>query len=105
MMLSTNSCGSVRGRSSLGRYSEVGLAGLLFVHSCVPFSWVGRLVVTGQLPLLPPLFWLLAKLAELWPTEACLPVRARGGKFPEEISDEGAPQGHFVHRRPRRRRG
>ncbi len=31
--------------------------------------------------------------------------RARGGKFPEEISDEGAPQGHFLHRRPRRRRG
>ncbi len=23
---------------------------------------------------LPPLFWLLAKLAELWPTEACLPA-------------------------------
>jgi hypothetical protein len=30
--------------------------------------------VTGQLPLLPPLFWLLAKLAELWPTEACQPA-------------------------------
>jgi hypothetical protein len=53
----------------------------------------------------PPLFWLLAKLAELWPTEACLPGRARGGKFPEEISDEGAPQGHFPHRRPRRNGG
>nr|AFK89239.1 hypothetical protein [Arthrobacter sp. J3.37] len=30
--------------------------------------------------------------------------RARGGKFPEEISDEGAPEGNFVHRGPRRRR-
>jgi hypothetical protein len=39
----------------------------------------------------PPLFWLLAKLAELWPTEACLPVRARGGNLRKEISDEGAP--------------
>ena len=29
--------------------------------------------------------------------------RARGGKFPEDISDEGAPQGHLLHRRPRRR--
>jgi hypothetical protein len=26
--------------------------------------------------------------------------RARGGKFPEEISDERAPQGHFLNRRP-----
>ena len=49
--------------------------------------------MTDQRPLLPPLFWLLAKLAELWPTEACLPVRARGGKFPEEISDADISRG------------
>ena len=28
---------------------------------------------------LPPLFWLLAKLAELWPTEACLPAGQGAG--------------------------
>nr|ABR67082.1 unknown [Arthrobacter sp. Chr15] len=28
---------------------------------------------------LPPLFWLLAKLAELWPTEACLPAGRGAG--------------------------
>jgi hypothetical protein len=33
--------------------------------------------------------------SELWPTEACLPVRARGGKFAEEVSDEGAPRGNL----------
>jgi hypothetical protein len=48
--------------------------------------------VTGQLPLLPPLFWLLAKLAELWPTEACLPAGQRAVESAEEISDEGAPE-------------
>jgi hypothetical protein len=30
-------------------------------------------MVTGQLPPPPVVFWLLAKLAELWPSEACLP--------------------------------
>ena len=39
----------------------------------------------------PVVFWLLAKLAELWPTEACLPW-ARTGESAEEISDEGAPE-------------
>jgi hypothetical protein len=39
---------------------------------------VGRPVVTGQFPF-PPLFWLLAKLAELWPTEACLPAGQGAG--------------------------
>lgn len=34
----------------------------------------GALVVSGQLPFPLPLFWLLAKLAELCPTEACLPI-------------------------------
>ena len=33
----------------------------------------------------PPLFWLLA---ELWPTEACLPAGQGGGKIPKDISDE-----------------
>ena len=56
--------------------------------------WMGGGLGDRPASPLPPLFWLLAKLAELWPTEACLPVRARGGKFPEEISDEGAPQGN-----------
>ena len=61
-------------------------------------------LVTGQLPLSPVV---------LAAGGACGAVadggmstrRARGGKFSEEISDEGAPQGHFLHRRPRRRRG
>ena len=53
MMLSTDSCGAVRGRSSLDRCSRVGLAGPLFAHGCVPSRWVGRLVVTGQLPFSP----------------------------------------------------
>jgi hypothetical protein len=61
MMLSTDSCGSVRGRSSLGRCSRVGLAGLLFAHGCVPSRWVGRLVVTGQLPFSSVVFCLLAE--------------------------------------------
>jgi hypothetical protein len=52
----------------------------------------GAAQVTGQLPLSPVAFWLLAKLAELWPTEACLPARARTAESVEEISDEGAPE-------------
>ena len=34
----------------------------------------GAALVTGQLPVSPVVFWLLAELAELWPTEACLPL-------------------------------
>jgi hypothetical protein len=51
----------------------------------------GAAQVTGQLPFSPVAFWLLAKLAELWPTEACLP-QARTVESAEEISDEGAPE-------------
>ncbi len=40
----------------------------------------GAAVVTGQRSLSPLLFWLLAKLAELWPTEACLPAGQGAGK-------------------------
>jgi hypothetical protein len=58
-------------------------------------GWVGRLVVTGQLPFSPVVFWLLAELAELCPTEARLPVRARRGKSSKEISDAGAPKKNF----------
>jgi len=51
-------------------------------------------MVTGQLPLSP--------VVVLAAGEACGAVadgglstrRARGGKFPQEISDEGAPQGN-----------
>ncbi|AOY74354.1 hypothetical protein ARZXY2_4855 (plasmid) [Arthrobacter sp. ZXY-2] len=51
---------------------------------------MGLLVVSGQLPLSPRCFWLLAKLAELFPTEACLPLwqgpenlgRIRAGEDP-----------------------
>lgn len=64
----------------------------------------GVRLVTGQLPS-PVVFWLLAELAELCPTEACLPTGSRGRGCPKEISAEGAPQGHYLHRRPRRRRG
>jgi hypothetical protein len=42
-------------------------------------GWVGRLVVTGQLPFSPVVFWLLAELAELCPTEARLPAGQRAG--------------------------
>ncbi|BCW42451.1 hypothetical protein StoSoilB3_39860 [Arthrobacter sp. StoSoilB3] len=40
----------------------------------VVLSVGGALAVSGQLPSPPPLFWLLAKLAELCQSEACLPV-------------------------------
>jgi len=43
---------------------------------------VGRPVVTGQLPLSPVVFWLLAELAELCPTQARLPARAKGREIP-----------------------
>ena len=52
-------------------------------------------MVTGQLPSPPVVFWLLAKLAELCPTEARLPARARHGKSSEEISEERAPEKNF----------
>ena len=39
----------------------------------------GAAQVTGQLPSPPVVFWLLAKLAELWPTEACLPAGQGAG--------------------------
>ncbi|NIJ03377.1 hypothetical protein FHR86_003736 [Paenarthrobacter ilicis] len=62
---------------------------------------MGRPVVTGQLPLSPRCFLVAGKLACSAVNGALSTRRARGGKFPEEISDAGAPEGHFLHRRPR----
>ena len=50
-------------------------------------------------------FWLLAKLAELCPTGALSTRRARLVQSAQEITNElGAPEGHFLHRRPREER-
>jgi hypothetical protein len=66
-------------------------------------GWGGS--VTGQRPLSPRCFLAAGEACGAVADGGLSTRRARGGKFPEEISDEGAPEGHFLHRRPRRRRG
>ena len=55
-------------------------------------------MVSGQLPS-PPLFWLLAKLAELFPTEACLPL-GKGRKILEGSELARIRAEEFSARRP-----
>jgi len=57
-------------------------------------------VVTGQLPFpSPALFWLLAKLAELCPTEAC-PPEGQGAEFFVRKSATKERRRRIPHRRP-----
>ncbi|VXC44465.1 hypothetical protein ARTHRO9V_280123 [Arthrobacter sp. 9V] len=48
----------------------------------------------------PVVFWLLAKLAELWPTEACLPL-GKVWEIPGGNKRRRSAVGKFLHRRPR----
>jgi len=57
-------------------------------------------VVTGQLPFpSPALFWLLAKLAELCPTEAC-PPEGQGAEIFVRKSATKERRRRIPHRRP-----
>ncbi len=60
--------------------SSVGVAVMNVCPSCPRSGVGGAAMVTGQLPVSPVVFWLLASLLARRPTEACLPVRARAEK-------------------------
>ena len=76
--------------SSISRVGVVFMVLLLLQR--IPVG--GAALVTGQLPLSPRCFLVAGKLACSAADGALSTRRARSGKFPEEISDEGAPQGN-----------
>src|SRR4051794_37030975 len=65
---------------------------------------VGQFVVTGQLPFSPALFWLLAELAELCPTEA-RPPAGQGAEIFVRKSATKERRRRIPHRGPRRNGG